>query len=150
MDLDGREEAVPKIQASIPKLTNVSESTCIGCGQRNLLIHHLEQKDNEAKLQNEYIAWRSNPDNIGKALPPQYSKFASQVQDQQHLEVGGYQATPEYKITKANYDTYGKYFPILSDIEGVKDIGEALKEGKVSDATIFAAGLLLPAVGVRF
>lgn len=61
--------------------------------------------------------------------------------------MGGYQATPEYKITKANYDTYGKYLPILSDIEGVKDIGETLKEGKVSDATIFAAGLLLPAVG---
>ena len=43
VDLDGGEEAVPKIQASIPKLTNVTESTCIGCGQRNLLIHHLEQ-----------------------------------------------------------------------------------------------------------
>src|SRR6185312_236923 len=92
VDLDGKEEAIPKINLAIPKLTNVTESTCIGCGQHNLMIHHLEQKDNEVKLQNEYTAWRSNPDNVGKALPPQYRKFSSQVQDQQHLEVGGYAA----------------------------------------------------------
>src|SRR5258707_6293434 len=100
VDLDGLEEAIPKLQLSIPKLTNVSESTCIGCAQRNDFIHRAKDQDNEARLKDGYDAWISNPDNIGKSLPPQYSKFASQVVDQQHLGVGGYEATPEYKITK--------------------------------------------------
>jgi A nuclease family of the HNH/ENDO VII superfamily with conserved AHH len=96
-------------------------------------------------LRIEYEAWLRDPANLGKPVPSKYTIFVPKI-SKENLEQGGLMGTSEYKITRARYDTYGKYLPVISDIDDLKSFAEAVKEGKVDDAVIFAVGFLVPEV----
>ena len=145
IDLDGLEEALPQQPKKVPLLTNVSESTCIGCAQRAMEAKLIQAKLHIKKLGEEYKAWASNPENLGKPLPPQYAKVAPKVSTTT-ISQGGYLGSDEYKIVKARYDSYGKYLPGVSEFDDLASFTNAVGEGKVDEATIFAVGFLIPEV----
>lgn len=142
IDLDGLEETMPQQPKKIPVLTNVSESTCIGCAQRAMNAKIIEAQLHTEKLAAEYKAWASNPENLGKPLPPQYAKVAPKASTTT-ISQGGVLGSDEYKIVKARYDLYGKYLPGVSDIDdGLTFIGN-VKDGNYK-AAAFTALFFLP------
>lgn len=147
IDLDGLEEALPRPSPTVPVIRMASESTCIGCPDRaKAMAMHKLHADLD-RLRNEYRAWRSEPGNIGKPVPPQYEKVAVQTSSTATLSQGGYLGTPEYKIAKARYDMYGQYLPGPSDIEdGLNALG-AISEGNYKSAAI-SAFFLIPGADV--
>lgn len=148
IDLDGLEEALPKQPPKIPQLTNVSESTCIGCVERIKMIQIHQTEVNLEKLKKEYEAWRtSDPANIFKPVPPQYIAVAPKPTKSPSVGVGGFYGSKEYKLAKANYDTYGQYLPGPSDIvDGLTAIKE-LSNGNYEGAAA-AAFFLIPGADV--
>lgn len=135
IDLDGLEEALPKQLPKIPQLTN--ESTCIGCAERSMRnqIADLEL------LRKEYEAWLVN--NFGKPVPPQYQAVAGKQSTRETVfQQGGYLGSKEYKLAKANYDTYGKYLPGLSDLEDGANLINELKSGNYKKAAMYGLFLM--------
>lgn len=57
----------------------------------------IEAKMHIEKLGEEYKAWASNPENLGKPLPPQYAKVAPKA-SATTISQGGYLDSNEYKI----------------------------------------------------
>jgi hypothetical protein len=145
IDIDGLEEAMPQLIKKVPLLTNASESTCIGCAQRAMNAKNLESKLHLEKLSAEYKAWSLNPENFGKPLPPQYAKVAPKFSNT-IISEGGVTGSDEFKIFKGRYDLYGKYLPGVSDFDDLASFANAVGEGKVDEATIFAVGFIIPEV----
>jgi RHS repeat-associated protein len=142
IDLDGLEEVLPKQQPQIPQLRNVSESTCQGCAERSMRMRMLQDQADLDKLKKEYEVWRiNNP--IGTPVPPQYQavvpKFPTNTAT---IQQGGYLGSNEYKLAKANYDTYGKYLPGLSDLEDGVNLANELKNGNYKMAAMYGLFLL--------
>jgi len=142
IDLDGLEEALPKQPPQIPQLTNVSESTCQGCAERSMRMRMLQDQADLDKLKKEYEAWRINSP-IGTPVPPQYQavvpKFPTNTAT---IQQGGYLGSNEYKLAKANYDTYGKYLPGLSDLEDGVNLANELINGNYKMAAMYGLFLL--------
>jgi len=91
--------------------------------------------------------------NQGLTLTPEQRKASSQAaivrqmhRNQATISQGGYLGSEEYKIAKANYETYGKYLPGLSDFDDLASFANAVKDGKVDDAAIFAVAFVIPEV----
>ncbi|MCB9059864.1 MAG: hypothetical protein H6627_14960 [Calditrichae bacterium] len=145
IDLDGLEEVYPRQAQKVPVLQRpdylVSESTCIGCATRAQGIHHIQQQDALTKLLEEYVSWTIEPGNIGKPVPSKFVKVAHKATGQ-NLNQGGYLGSDEFKITKARYDTYGKYLPGISDIEDGANMIKNLSDGNYKMAAMFALFLL--------
>ncbi len=146
IDLDGLEEALPKQPLKIPQLTNVSESTCIGCAERSRRTQMIQSEANLEKLKKEYEAWRVN--NPFTPVPPQYQTVAIKpATNTATIQQGGYLGSKEYKLAKANWDTYGQYLPGPSDIvDGLTAIKE-LSNGNYAGAAA-AAFFLIPGADV--
>jgi RHS repeat-associated protein len=147
IDLDGLEDALPKQQPKTPVLTTSSESTCIGCAERSKAMGISQFQLNTEKLREGYEIWRQQPGNLSKPVPPEYQKVAGlNVKPQATFNQGGYLGSKEYKLAQANYETYGKYLPGVSDFDDLVSFANAVGEGKVDEATIFAVGFIIPEV----
>jgi len=147
IDLDGLEETLPSAPKKVPLLTglekNPSESTCQGCVDRAKAIHMMQFADSQEKLKQEYLQWSIKPENLGQPVPPQYQSVAGTAEKSATFNQGGVLGSKEYKLTKANYETFGKYLPGVSDIEdGLTFIGQ-IKDGKYK-AAAFTALFFLP------
>lgn len=142
IDLDGLEEALPKQPLQRPQL-EVSESSCIGCAERSARARMQRDDANLETLKKEYDVWRANSP-IGTPVPPQYQAVATKTPtNTATMGVGGYYGSNEHKLRKANWDTYGKYLPGVSDIDdGLTFIGN-LKDGNYK-AAAFTALFFLP------
>jgi RHS repeat-associated protein len=90
---------------------------------------------------------------ISPILTPEQKKAADQAaiikqlqSNQTTIQQGGYLGSFEGKIAKANYETYGKYLPGISDVDDFASFIKAAKEGNGDEATIYALGFLIPDV----
>jgi RHS repeat-associated protein len=147
IDLDGLEEALPKTTFTKPVIRNVSESTCQGCTERAQALAMAKMRADLERLKNEYDDWRSKPENFGKPTPPQYEKVAQNPTPQATFNQGGVLGTKEYKLFKANYDTYGQYLPGPSDIvDGLTALQELSNGNYLSAAA--AAFFLIPGADI--
>ena len=147
IDLDGLEQALPKQPSKKAILdvptTNVAESTCQGCGNAAKQFEIQQFQQGLDALATEAKQWRIK--NPGKPIPEKYKPFINEPQQPQFKQ-GGYLGSKEYIIAKANWDTYGKYLPGLSDLDDLATFANAVADGKVEDATIFAVAFLIPEV----
>ena len=144
IDLDGLEEALPKQPAKIPLITNVSESTCIGCSVRSNDIAIRNNRANLDKLKQEYADWKANGENLGKPLPPQFEKVAN-LPEKSSIGQGGIPGSYEYKVFEGRLNqayTISQYTPVTGDIHDLKDIYNNLSKGDLVAAGISAVFLI--------
>jgi hypothetical protein len=133
---------------TIPKLKQPSESSCIGCVQTSNAVRAIQNKANLASLKKAYDTWRSNPENFGKPLPPQFAPVAGDVnKSTATLQQGGYLGSDEYKRAKANFDTYGQYLPGTGDISDGLTALDEFSKGNYGSAGL-AALFLIPGADV--
>jgi RHS repeat-associated protein len=137
IDLDGLEETVPKIQISIPILTNAPGSTCIGCADKSEMMRIGQQTANLELLKKEYDAWQAN-NPLNTPIPPKYKAVVKSATNPDAIDQGGFLASKEYKLGKANYETYGKYLPGVSGIDDGLTFISHIADGNFKAAALTA------------
>jgi RHS repeat-associated protein len=144
-DIDGLEEALPELSKKMPVLKQASESTCIGCAQNAAVMKIVEANLYLERLRKDYEAWRRNPDNIGKPLPPQYTTLAPGIGKSETFDQGGVLGTSEYKIAKERAKvlySVSQYAPVTGDLHDLKDVATSLYQGDFVAAGMSAVFLI--------
>lgn len=101
----------------------------------------LNLKIQQEHLTKEYEAWRKTA-SFGTPTPDKFKSLVQSTPPQSYTQ-GGIAGSEEFKIFKANYDTYGKYLPGISDIDdGLTFIGN-LSDGNYKQAA-FSAIMIIP------
>jgi RHS repeat-associated protein len=112
----------------------------------------IEGKDLEGREYKSTRSLQKGIDNTAVQLPSdQFVKSITEQKQpyvhpsnfpQSEIRQGGIEGTKDYMLFKANYDTYGRYLPGLSDIEDGFNMMQAIKEGNYKLAAMSAMFLL--------
>jgi hypothetical protein len=96
-----------------------------------------QDEDRQAALKIELVNYQIKNGVMAKA-PTKFKNVLSKGGNDASYNDGGFKGTNEYKLLKANYDTYGKYLPGVSDVDDALTMISDLSDGNYKAAAFTA------------